>query len=82
MSKLTAQYIDNHSNEIHTFDSFGRNVISKILSDAKKNVGTGEADEITVKLEFKVRPVPAFDCILVDLGPDGSFHMSAKRNLQ
>ena len=56
MPKLTAGYIDSHAGTVHTFDSFGRQVASTVLSQAKAQLGTAEADDVRVTMEFRVTP--------------------------
>jgi hypothetical protein len=56
MPKLTAVYIDNHAGTVHTFDSFGRQVASMVLSQAKMRLGGAEADDVRVTTEFRVAP--------------------------
>jgi hypothetical protein len=56
MPKLTADYIDSHAGTVHTFDSFGRQIASTVLSLAKAKLGSAEADDVRVTMEFRVAP--------------------------
>jgi hypothetical protein len=64
MSKLSAEYIADHASSVHTYDSFGRLIVSSILDQAQQTVGKGEADEMKVQLEFRVTPT-SIGCLLV-----------------
>lgn len=56
MPKLTGAYIDNRAGTIHTFDSFGRQVPSTVLSQAKDKLGAAEADDMHVTMGFRMAP--------------------------
>jgi hypothetical protein len=64
MPKLTADYISDHAGTVHSYDSYGRQVVSAVLAKAKAQLGDGESDEITVPMEFRVTPTPN-GCLLV-----------------
>jgi len=56
MPKLTADYIDSHAGTVHTYDSFGRQIASTVLSLAKAKLAGAEADDVRVTMEFRVAP--------------------------
>jgi hypothetical protein len=64
MPKLTADYISDHANTVHSYDSFGRQTVSAVLAAAKAQLGKGESEELTVPMEFRVTPT-ANGCLLV-----------------
>lgn len=64
MAKLTADYIFDHATTVHTYESFGRHIVSAVLAQAKEQIGTAESDELTVPMEFRLTPSPN-DCLLL-----------------
>jgi hypothetical protein len=64
MTKLTAEYIDDHLHHVHTPESFARGLIYNVLSVAKKSIKT-EQDSFETNLKFTVSPIGKLGCIQI-----------------
>lgn len=64
MTNLTPEYIDEHLDQVHTADSFGRSLAYHILSAAKRTAD-GRSTEISVDCKATVSPIERSGCIRV-----------------
>lgn len=65
MEKLTKKYIDAHSSEVHTHESFARLLVDILLKEAWEKVGDEGVEEFSTNLEFKVTPFEPKGCIRI-----------------
>ena len=64
MTYLTAEYIDEHLDQVHTADSFARSFAYQMLTAAKEKVGD-KSSEVTMDCKVSVSPIEKFGCIRV-----------------
>ncbi|MEI4623936.1 hypothetical protein KFD70_27535 [Bacillus pfraonensis] len=64
MKKLDTEYIEQHLETVHTYESFGRSVCEGILSAALKRVKGNSEETIHLTSDITVRPTPRL-CIQV-----------------
>ena len=62
---LTRQYIANHSDNIHTMESFARAIVGLVLAQAEKDVGTGERERVQVEGSFTIEAFTSRNCVRV-----------------
>lgn len=66
---LTVKYIEEHRNQIHTYDSFGRAIAALILQSAKLQMAnnTLTGDNVKFKADIKVFPITTMGCLGVEV---------------
>lgn len=64
MKKLDTEYIEQHLETVHTYESFGRSVCENILSATLKRVKENSEENIQLTADISVRPTTRL-CIQV-----------------
>lgn len=73
MPEISIAYLDEHSADIHTYESFGRAVISTMVISAKRRMKEGSSEEnVSLSCEAYVRANLA-ECLEVVLIIDGGY---------
>ncbi len=71
MSKLTTQYIDDHINGVHNFDSFGRAIAELCLRAAMNKAGdpktATKGDTMSLTAEVNVSAIKPQGCVGVEI---------------
>ena len=86
MTSLSAQYLLDHSLEIHTYESFGRSIAELILQSAAKqleeNPGLGAENKIQFSADVSVAAVELKSCasikVCVPFGGCTSVHIGVE----
>lgn len=65
-TNLTAQYVDEHSGDIHTYESFGRGVIAAIIGSAREALASKvDADSVDFDAQVSITPFTALGCLRI-----------------
>ncbi|MGI9652576.1 hypothetical protein [Chryseobacterium sp. RLHN22] len=63
MANISKKYIDDHKQNVHTVDSFGRSLIEQILNESIKKIGEEEKESLTIDAKFKIQAFEPATCI-------------------
>tara|TARA_R110002094_G_scaffold9169_10_gene18806 strand:- start:5961 stop:6215 length:255 start_codon:yes stop_codon:yes gene_type:complete len=66
-NKLTVQYLDEHSGDLHTPESFGRGLIAMAMQAARAQLAkAGDGKEsVTLACSIEMTPFQALGCIRI-----------------
>lgn len=71
--KLTKEYIEQHSTEVHTYESFGRSLIAQALKECINKVGVTPGDTVKIDSNIIVKPVEITRCLEVHVTVGGVY---------
>ena len=71
--KLTREYIEQHSTEVHTYESFGRSLIAQALKECINKVGVTPGDTVTIEPKIIVKPVEIKRCLEICVTIGGAY---------
>ena len=75
MPSISTSYIHERQHAIHSYDSFGRALCDSVLESAKKKLGSGTAEQVTIDgLKATIQPYQGTkDLVCVEVCIDTPF---------
>lgn len=62
---LNKKYLNDHTNRIHTFDSFGRAIVEQLMNAAVKQLGDKEAEVVNIDMKFTIEAFEPKTCVKI-----------------
>ena len=71
--ELTREYVEQHSTEVHTYESFGRSLIAQVLKECINKVGVTPGDTVKIDTNIIVTTVEITRCLEVRVTVGGAY---------
>lgn len=60
---LNKKYLKDHTNSIHTFDSFGRALVEQLMNAGVKQLGDKETEVVNIDAKFTIEAFEPKACV-------------------